>query len=295
MKLRAALLLVLVPLSTVVSTYLHAQSADQLLQQLTTLQQQLSETSDPCPLLPRFRQLMSQFASQSPEMYQAMKPTLDLFNSQSDGCPTGESNKASAAPSSNAQGTIVASAPPPPGSMASQFLGKPGVTQKCFVANGSSQCEYFKNGSWIGTELVCPPSGFSGMKQTGDTAVGIPCTPGQPIGSGSTTPTATLTTTTSGWRAISPVFNCVSQSYVNDDLTFTNNCNQPLYVTWWIGGHSGSWTIDPGASTHTGYTGEDVAAGGGDTFYVCPKGDSPVDAAGNTLTGSVSNFTCRAF
>jgi len=144
---------------------------------------------------------------------------------------------------------------------------------------------------------TCPASGFVPglMIQNGDTAVGVPCTPGQPIKSSSSSTSApTSTTATSGMKTAPPLTKCVAQSYVNDDLTVTNTCNAPVYVTWWINGHSGSWTINPGDHTGTGYNSADVAAGSA-TFYACPQNYSPVDSAGNVLTSGIGNYNCRQF
>ncbi len=78
---------------------------------------------------------------------------------------------------------------------------------------------------------------------------------------------------------------------MDGDLTVTNTCNVPVYATWWINGHGGSWTLKPGEHTGTGYSSSDVAAGGA-SYYVCPKNASPVDSSGNALTGPVSSYVC---
>ncbi len=147
---------------------------------------------------------------------------------------------------------------------------------------------------------LCPASGFSGMRQTGDIAVGIPCTPGQPISGGNSSSSNGSSSSgsghgTAGMTIADPLKQCITQSYDHDDLTFTNTCNVTVYTEWHIGPHFGSWNIDPGTYQHTGYTGADVAAGGGDTYYVCPKNYSPVDSSYRRITTSVSNYTCRQF
>jgi hypothetical protein len=140
---------------------------------------------------------------------------------------------------------------------------------------------------------ICPASGFipGVMKQSGDTAVGVPCTPGQPIGS---TPSTAPPTSAAGLTLAQPVDRCVTQFYVNDNLSFTNNCTAPLYVEWYVGSHSGSWTLGPGETTHSGYSGADVTAGGS-RYYACPQNYSPVDASYNRINSAVSNYTCRLF
>ena len=140
---------------------------------------------------------------------------------------------------------------------------------------------------------VCPASGFvpGVMKQSGDTAVGVPCTPGQPIGSA---PSPVPPTSTAGLTLAQPMDRCVSQFNANDNLSFTNNCTAPVYVEWYVGSHSGSWTLGPGETTHSGYSGADVTAGGS-RYYACPQNYSPVDASYNRINTAVSNYICRLF
>ena len=140
---------------------------------------------------------------------------------------------------------------------------------------------------------VCPASGFvpGVMKQNGDTAVGVPCTPGQPIGP---TPTPVPSASAAGLTLAQPIDRCITQFYANDNLSFTNNCTSPVYVEWYIGGHSGSWTLGAGETTHSGYSGADVAAGGS-RYYACPQNYSPVDASYNRINSAVSNYICRLF
>ena len=84
---------------------------------------------------------------------------------------------------------------------------------------------------------ICPASGFVPglMIQHGDTAQGVQCTPGQPIGN-SPAPSSNQSPTPSagsGLKTTPVLTNCLAQSYVNDDLTVTNTCNVPVYASWW--------------------------------------------------------------
>jgi hypothetical protein len=215
--------------------------------------------------------------------------------------------------------------------MASQFLGKPGVTQKCFEAKGSYQCEYFKNGAWLGTELVCPPSGFSGMKQTGDVAVGIPCTPGQPLypgssissttsgagggsngsgssgsggsGSGSGSGSGGSGSGSSGGDFADGVNSCVDKSFTQLNttdtdlfLTFHDSCGVSIYIMWILGANgtpAGHLFAAGETLNQTGIDQNDVAARGPIHYYACPA-DHPVavDPNGNQIFGYVPTYKC---
>jgi hypothetical protein len=159
---------------------------------------------------------------------------------------------------------------------------------------------------------LCPASGFipGVMRQSGDTAVGVRCTPGQPInanapnpgsssgsgagsgssgsGSGSSSGSAG---SGNGDQVTSPVPDCVYESYPNGDWTFTNRCNAPVYVQWIVGTYSGSWTIAPGDHTGTGFSGAQIASQA-PSYYVCPATFSPKDPGGHTLTHRVPQYHC---
>ena len=159
---------------------------------------------------------------------------------------------------------------------------------------------------------LCPASGFipGVMRQSGDTAVGVQCTPGQPIngnasGSGTTSASGTGSGSSgsgsgstggsagsgNGDQVTSPVPDCVYESYPNGDWTFTNRCNAPVYVQWIVGTYSGSWTIAPGDHTGTGFSGAQVASQD-PSYYVCPATYSPKDPSGHTLTHPVPQYHC---
>ena len=93
-------------LTTLAAPRLRAQDPSQIMQQLTDLQQQMAGATDPCPFMPKLRSLIQQIANQSPDVYNAMKPSLDLLNSEDDGCKT-DSATVSPAPAS----TIADSSP----------------------------------------------------------------------------------------------------------------------------------------------------------------------------------------
>ena len=174
-----------------------------------------------------------------------------------------------------------------PSSTASTTRPDTGVAQPPVTTQPSASTQ----GTIVST--LCPASGFvpGMMKQNGDTAVGVPCTPGQPIGP---SPSTAPPTSAAGLTLAQPLDRCVTQSYVNDNLSFTNNCTSPLYVEWYVGGHSGSWTLAAGETTHSGYSGADVTAGGS-RYYACPQNYSPVDGSYNRINSAVSNYICRLF
>src|ERR1700677_96810 len=62
------------------------QDPQDLMNQLTNLMQQMQGASDPCPFMPKLKSLIKQVSQLSPEVYQTMKPSLDLMT-QDDGCP----------------------------------------------------------------------------------------------------------------------------------------------------------------------------------------------------------------
>lgn len=104
---KSALFLFLLVLTWAVpAARLHAQDPSQLLQQFTTLQQQIAASDDPCPFMPRLKTLINEMANLDPQIYAAMKPSLDLLNAQDDGCPT--TNSTTTTPS---QGTGTVAPP----------------------------------------------------------------------------------------------------------------------------------------------------------------------------------------
>ena len=73
-------LLPILVLSTAAATVARAQDPPSLPDQMNALIQQMQGATDPCPFMPKFKSLMTQLANQSPEVFQAMKPVLDLMN-----------------------------------------------------------------------------------------------------------------------------------------------------------------------------------------------------------------------
>jgi hypothetical protein len=157
---------------------------------------------------------------------------------------------------------------------------------------------------------LCPRSGSiaTGHWKTTDVWEGenLSCTPGTPlsitfgsdplcISANSSSFTGNSSGSGSGVQTTAPLTNCVTPTYVNDDLTYVNSCNVPVYVQYFIGTYSGSWTLDPignGNTNGTGFSSSQVAAAGGDHFYVCPKNYDPVDPNGHPLTRPVNSYHC---
>jgi hypothetical protein len=225
MKPRDAIHAVLVLVCAVSCVRVRAQDSGQILQQLNTLQQQMAGATDPCPFMPKLKSLINQMAQQSPDIYAAMKPSLDLLNSTDDGCSTSSSAESTPPQSGPSQGSGTV-APP-----SCVYLG-PGncvpiaqyqQTQKNSAGSGICPASGFVpgislpaankvmspvpckpgtrygpliattyNGGYTGvtppdngTTSLCPASGYV-MVQTGDVAVSKPCRPGSPISTGST-------------------------------------------------------------------------------------------------------------
>jgi hypothetical protein len=146
------------------------QDPQELLGQLTALMQQMQGASDPCPYMPKLKSLINQVAQQSPEVYQAMKPSLDLM-AQDDGC----AGQTSAVPPAQPLATGSGTAPPP----------------NC-VDLGNGRCvtpaEYRQMQAQQGNfpTQVCPSSGFipgPGHYAACDAYIGERyfCTPGQRV------------------------------------------------------------------------------------------------------------------
>jgi hypothetical protein len=150
------------------SVGLHAQDSSQLLQQFTTLQQQMASASDPCPYMPKLKSLINQMAQQSPDVYAAMKPSLDLLNSEDDGCPSSSATQ-NVAQVSQGTGTVA-----PPSCV---YLG-PG---NC-VPIAQYQQSQAQNGKVPG---ICPSSGYVPgvmLPNANNVIAPVPCKPGTHYG-----------------------------------------------------------------------------------------------------------------
>jgi len=140
---------------------LSAQSDPQpLLQQLTSLMQQTQDATDACPLMPKLRSLIDEVANQSPEVYQAMKPALDLLN-QDDTCADSKTND----PSGDG-----AASPRPPAENTGDAKS-PG-TQICPSSGFIDGGHFVDNDVWEGRRTPCAPgqsvsTGSSGESGTG--------------------------------------------------------------------------------------------------------------------------------
>ncbi|MBB5063829.1 hypothetical protein HDF15_002174 [Granulicella mallensis] len=87
-----------------------------IIKELTDLQQQMAAADAPCPYLPKLRAIVNRMANTSPEVYQAMKPSLDEMNKTDDGC----------SPNNNsAQTTVPTSSPTPNAATPPQREGAP--------------------------------------------------------------------------------------------------------------------------------------------------------------------------
>jgi hypothetical protein len=188
---------------------MHAQSdPTALLNQLNALMEQIQSGGDPCPYMAQFKSLLNQFANSSPDMYQAMKPSLDLINSAGDGCSADGSsasasnsasnaNDAAGAGNGNGNGSGVF---PPSGAASFDGADHPychdnagAVVRRCTDENGVASCTYFAQSpagntageKWIVDMAMCPARGLfiGGTKRQGDVSQTnmYQCTPGTPI------------------------------------------------------------------------------------------------------------------
>jgi hypothetical protein len=283
--MRSSWLFVLLLLLTAIPvTRLHAQDPSEIMKQLMDLQEQMAGATDPCPLMPKLKSLINQIASQSPDVYNAMKSSLDLLNSQDDGCKT---DSASASP-----------APVPPDN--ANPAGKPG------------------------SQGICPPSGFVPgvmLRRTSDVSEGVPCKPGTAYGpliattasggyTGVTPPEPAANRNSSGSGGSrsgssdrdpsDPILDsCIALSYQTDPITGThliiqNNCSIAARVYFYASSQVyGAETLDPGAVTNTYASQDKIAAAGGVSIYACPVGDVARQADGSVAYNGVNNhFFC---
>lgn len=130
---RSLLLLLLLLQITLIVPRLHAQDPSQIMQQLTDLQQQMAGATDPCPFMPKLKALINQIANQSPEVYQAMKPSLDLLNSQDDGCKA-------IAPDASPEPTATSTANPNPGGKPTGIGTGTAAPPSCVYLSPSQPC-----------------------------------------------------------------------------------------------------------------------------------------------------------
>lgn len=81
-------------------------------------------------------------------------------------------------------------------------------------------------------------------------------------------------------------------------LSFENNCDQPVSVTF-IFNHNVGWAMTgaillaPGAQGTTGRSSSDINQAGGYDYYVCPANSVPVDLSGNIFSSNVSEYRCK--
>jgi hypothetical protein len=195
---RLSLLLLL--LTALAAPRLHAQDPSQIMQQLTDLQQQMAGATDPCPFMPKLKALINQIANQSPEVYQAMKPSLDLLNSQDDGC---KANASDASP----EPTATSNANPNPGGKPTGISTGTAAPPSCVYLSPSQPCVPLDQYQQMQAQTkssgngICPASGFVPgvmMHPTSDVAVGVPCKPGTPYGP------LIATTASGGYTGVTP-------------------------------------------------------------------------------------------
>jgi hypothetical protein len=251
----------------------------------------------------------------TPTSQPAAKSGFHIDTKKSGGSVSG-GNSGTAAPP-------VAYQPPPstpianPGtSMASQFAGQPGVTKNCTEAAGVAQCNYYKNGAWLGTEAVCPSTGIfiGGGYIKGDVSQTFeyPCVPGTPSSQidktgnpntnlGSSSGAGSSGSGSSG-DFVTGLSSCATDSYVplpggtDPFLTFYNGCHQPIRILWIIGPsgtpRSHSFATDE-SFNQTGSDQNDVITQGGVTYYACPADHPiPVDSNGNQILTPKAPYQC---
>ena len=282
---RAAL--ILLALTCALTHRVSAQSDPaQIMQRFTDLQQQMAAAPDPCPLMPKLKALIIEIANQSPEVYQAMKPSLDLIN-QDDTCT--DSN-AAASPSG-----VGAASPRPP-------------------------AENTDNAKSTGNQ-ICPPSGFvPGVMQqvASDVAEGIQCTPGQPIATGNSSGgvngspghSSSNSGGSSGSSGISGIpaecrdmdlaVHMVSQwhdaqktdaevvGYLSNDTVSDATCTWAFHKNgqW---GDFGTLTVKAGQQHYGGEGGGiwTMGADSSDMKYICFAGIDPVDVHGRSCFANI--------
>lgn len=140
-RIRAAVLIGVATMASSGSVVQAQEDPNSVMKELTDLQQQMAGASDPCPYMAKLKTLITRIANDSPETYQALKPSLDLMNSTSDdGCSTTEKT-------------------PEP---------QPSATQVAPIE---------KEGAPPADAEICPGKGFVDAGDRGQ----IPCRPGQQI------------------------------------------------------------------------------------------------------------------
>jgi hypothetical protein len=77
--------LTLLLLAALLSPFAKAQDTDAA-QELLDLSQKMQSADDPCPYLPRMRELLNRIANSDPDVYSAMKPQLDQINAMDLSC-----------------------------------------------------------------------------------------------------------------------------------------------------------------------------------------------------------------
>jgi hypothetical protein len=301
---RSLLLLLLLLQITLIVPRLHAQDPSQIMQQLTDLQQQMAGATDPCPFMPKLKALINQIANQSPEVYQAMKPSLDLLNSQDDGCKT-------IATDASPEPTPTSTASPNPGGKPTGIGTGTAAPPSCVYLSPSQPCVPLAQYQQMQAQHkasgngICPASGFVPgvmMHPTSDVAVGIPCKPGTPYGP------LIATTASGGYTGVTPpdpaseggpfdpaLNDCIVYFYKNDPITgdhliLQNNCSVRARVWFYASSQAyGAESLDPGEAGNT-YAGHDkIVAAGGVSIYACPEGDMPRQADGTLAENGVNN------
>jgi hypothetical protein len=303
------------------TTRLHAQDPSQIMQQLTNLQQQMADASDPCPFMPKLKSLINQIANQSPEVYQAMKPSLDMLNSQDDGCKT-------IAPDASPEPAATSTANPNPGGKPTGISTGTAAPANCVYLSDAQPCvplaqyQQMQAQKQSSAQGVCPASGFVPgvmLRTESDVAVGVPCKPGTPYGP------LIATTASGGYTGVTPpdpasagsgggsssggsdtggsfdpdLNHCITPTYKNDPITgthliLTNNCSVRARVNFYASSQvHGAVDLNPGEADNTYAAQNEIAAAGGVTIYACPLGDVPRKADGTQASNGNNNpFRC---
>jgi hypothetical protein len=293
----------------------------QIMQQLTDLQQQMAGATDPCPFMPKLKSLINQIAEQDPDVYKALKPSLDMLNNQDDGC---KATAADASPEPKATST----ANPDPGERPTGISTGTASPPSCIYLSPSQPCVPLAQYQQMQVQTkssgkgICPASGFVPgvmLRQTSDVAVGVPCKPGTPYGpliattasggyTGLTPPDPTSAgsgaSSSSDGTDIGGPFDtdlnaCIDLSYKHDPVTGThliiqNNCSVRASINFYASSQVlGAVDLNPGEADNT-YAGQDkIAAAGGISIYACPVGDVPRKADGTQASNGVNNqFRC---
>jgi len=96
----------------------------------------------------------------------------------------------------------------------------------------------------------------------------------------SVTPVEAAPSPGSGGGSFPTLDSCVAATYGSDGvLSFRNRCSQDAHVLFFANSNVyGGWHIASGSEESTGYSGVQISAAGGMTYYACPEGSSPVDS-----------------